>query len=93
MRIGGQVLPPRKVRSRPPGYPPLAIAAHVEGTVVIEAIISTTGAVQQARVITSVPLLDEAAIAAVREWVFTPTLLNGMPVPVIMTVTVNFTLQ
>jgi len=45
------------------------------------------------RVLRSIPLLDQAAVEAVRQWVFTPTLLNGMPVPVVMTVTVNFTLQ
>jgi protein TonB len=49
--------------------------------------------VVNARVLRSVPLLDQAALDAVRQWVFTPTLLNGVPVPVIMTVTVNFTLQ
>jgi protein TonB len=44
-------------------------------------------------VLRSIPLLDQAALAAVKQWVFTPTTLNGVPVPVIMTVTVNFTLQ
>jgi len=93
VKIGGKVLAPRRIRCPAPVYPPLAIAAHVEGTVVIEAIISATGSVQQVRVVTSVPLLDEAALAAVRQWVFTPTLLNGTPVPVIMTVKVEFKLQ
>jgi protein TonB len=93
VRIGGKVLAPQRIRSEAPVYPPLAIRARVEGVVVIEAIISTTGAVQQARVVTSVPLLDEAALAAVRQWVFTPTLLNGVPVPVIMTVNVEFKLR
>jgi len=93
IRVGGKVLPPRKIRNQTPVYPPLALAAHVEGTVVIDAIISTTGAVQEARVVTSVPLLDEAALTAVRQWVFTPTLLNGVPVPVIMTVRVEFKLR
>jgi protein TonB len=65
----------------------------VEGVVIIEAVIGTDGRVQQARVLRSKPLLDEAALTAVRQWVFTPTLLNGVPVPLIMTVTVNFTLR
>ena len=51
-----------------------------------------TGQVTEVRVLRSVPLLDEAAIEAVKQWIYTPTLLNGVPVPVIMTVTVNFTL-
>ena len=46
-----------------------------------------------ARILRSIPLLDQAALDAVRQWEYSPTLLNGVPVPVIMTVTVNFTLQ
>jgi protein TonB len=49
--------------------------------------------VQDVRVLRSIPLLDAAATEAVRQWQYTPTLLNGVPVPVIMTVTVNFTLR
>ena len=48
---------------------------------------------KDAKVLRSIPLLDQAALDAVKQWVFTPTLLNNVPVPVIMTVTVNFTLQ
>ena len=51
------------------------------------------GRVKDAKVLRSIPLLDQAALDAVKQWVYTPTLLNGVPVPVIMTVTVNFTLQ
>lgn len=61
--------------------------------VIIEAIIGVDGRVKQARVLRSKPFLDEAALEAVRHWVFTPTTLNGVPVPVIMTVTVNFKLH
>ena len=91
--IGGVIKQPDKVRHVPPVYPAIAQQARVEGVVIIEAIIGADGRVQQARVLRSKPLLDEAALAAVRQWVFTPTLLNGVPVPVIMTVTVNFTLR
>jgi protein TonB len=49
--------------------------------------------VQDARVLRSIPLLDQAALDAVKQWEFTPTLLNNVPVPVIMTVTVQFTLS
>ena len=62
-------------------------------TLQIEATIGPDGAVKDAKVLRSIPLLDQAALDAVRQWVFTPTLLNGVPVPVIMTVTVQFTLQ
>jgi protein TonB len=93
VRPGGDIAPPRKIHNVAPVYPTIAIAAHVQGTVLIEAVISTTGTVQDARVVTSVPLLDAAALEAVRQWVFTPTRLNGTPVPVIMTVKVDFTLR
>ena len=63
------------------------------GVLVRTIIPSPTGMVQDAKVLRSIPLLDAAALDAVRQWQFTPTTLNGVPVPVIMTVTVNFTLQ
>jgi len=91
--IGGKIKEPTKVRHVPPVYPPIAQQARVEGVVIVEAIIGTDGRVQQARVLQSKPLLAEAALTAVRQWLFTPTLLNGVPVPVIMTVTVNFKLH
>ena len=76
-----------------PVYPQIAQSARVQGIVIIEATIGPNGKVQNARVLRSIPLLDQAALDAVRQWEYTPTLLNGVPVPVIMTVTVNFTLQ
>ena len=60
---------------------------------ILEIAIDTEGNVRSARVLRSIPIFDDAAIAAVEQWKFTPTLLNGAPVPVIMTVTVNFTLE
>lgn len=92
-RVGGQIRNPAKTRDVRPVYPPIAVASRVEGRVTIEAIIGADGRVKDATVLRSIPLLDQAALAAVRQWQFTPTLLNGVPVPVIMTVTVNFTLQ
>ncbi|MYJ05752.1 MAG: energy transducer TonB, partial [Acidobacteria bacterium] len=93
VRVGGNISPPTKVRDVPPVYPPVAQQARVQGVVILEAVIGPTGAVTDVKVLRSVPLLDEAAITAVKQWQYTPTLLNGVPVPVIMTVTVNFTLQ
>jgi protein TonB len=56
-------------------------------------VIGPNGRVTDVKILRSVPLLDEAAVAAVQQWEYTPTLLNGVPVPVIMTVTVNFQLR
>ena len=93
MRFGGNIKPPTKVKDQKPVYPPIAQSARVQGVVIIEATIGLNGKVEQAKVLRSIPLLDAAALDAVKGWEFTPTLLNGVPVPVIMTVTVNFTLQ
>ena len=93
VRVGGDIKEPRKIRDMRPVYPQEAMDAKVQGIVILEAVIGLDGAVEKARLLRSVPLLDQAALDAVLQWQFTPTLLNGAPVPVIMTVTVNFTLQ
>src|SRR6187200_1236370 len=93
VRVGGNIRPPTKTRHVAPVYPPIAQSARVQGVVIIEATIGPNGKVQDARVLRSIPLLDQAALDAVKQWEFTPTLLNGVPVPVIMTVTVQFTLS
>jgi periplasmic protein TonB len=94
VRPGGDIRQPERIRYVAPVYPPLAMSARVHGMVIIEAIISTDGRVQGARVLRSdSPLLNQAALDAVREWTYSPTLLNGVPVAVIMTVTVHFKLQ
>jgi periplasmic protein TonB len=91
--VGGNIRPPERTEYVAPVYPPIAQAARVQGIVIVEATIGIDGRVMNARLLRSIPLLDEAAIAAVRQWTYKPTLLNGIPVPVIMTVTVNFQLQ
>ena len=93
VRVGGNIKAPTKTKMVNPVYPPIAQSARVQGVVIIEATIGPNGRVQQAKVLRSIPLLDQAALEAVKQWEFTPTLLNGVPVPVIMTVTVQFTLQ
>jgi protein TonB len=93
VRVGGNIKPPTKTRDVKPTYPAIAQSARVQGVVIIEATIGPNGSVQEAKVLRSIPLLDAAALEAVKQWTFSPTLLNGVPVPVIMTVTVNFTLQ
>jgi len=93
VRVGGQIKEPKKLKNVNPAYPDIAKQARVQGIVILEATISPQGKVSDVKVLRGNPLLDPAAIEAVRQWVYTPTLLNGVPVPVIMTVTVNFTLQ
>ena len=93
VRVGGSITRPERVRYVPPVYPDVARAARIEGTVILEAVIGTDGAVREVRVLRPAPFLEAAAVEAVRQWVFTPTRLNGEPVPVVMTVTVMFTLR
>ena len=92
IRVGGEIEAPRKTRHVNPVYPRDAVAARIQGAVILECTISPQGEVVQVKTLRSVPMLDDAAIEAVRQWEYTPTLLNGVPVPVIMTVTVNFKL-
>lgn len=93
VRVGGSIREPVKLKNVPPVYPQIAIAARVEGLVIIEAVIGTDGIVREARILRGVPLLNQAALDAVKQWRYTPTTLNNVPVPVIMTVTVQFQLQ
>jgi len=93
VRVGGNIRPPQRVVDVAPTYPPLARAAGVEGVVILEAVIAEDGSVRDVRVLRSNPLLEAAALEAVRQWRFSPTLLNGEPVPVVMTVTVAFRLH
>ena len=74
-------------------YPAEAQDSKIQGIVIIEATIDIDGKVIGAKVLRSIPALDDAAVGAVKQWEFTPTLLNGLPVPIIMSVTVNFTLN
>src|SRR5205807_1142385 len=88
VRVGGDIKEPKKIKDVKPIYPQVAMAAKVEGMVIIEATIGKDGSVQDAKILRHVPLLDQAAMDAVKEWKFTPTTLNGQPVEVLMTVTV-----
>jgi TonB family protein len=90
LKVGGSVRQPVKIKDVAPVYPAIARSNKIGGTVVIEATIGADGKVIDAQVIKSVPVLDQAALDAVRQWVYTPTLLNGKPVPVNITVTVDF---
>jgi protein TonB len=93
VRVGGDIKPPNKTVDVRPVYPDAAQKARVQGVVICDVLLGPDGRVADARILRSIPVLDQAALDAVRQWEFTPTLLNGTAIPVIMTVTVNFTLQ
>jgi len=89
----GSILQANLVHRVVPVYPPLAKQARVQGAVVLEATIDKDGTIRDLRLISGHPLLVEAALNAVQQWRYKPTILNGDPVEVITTVTVTFTLQ
>ena len=93
VRVGTGIRPPQKIHHVAPTYPDIARSARVSGVVILEALIAEDGSVRDIKVLRSVPLLDASASEAVRQWRFTPTLLNGVPVQVIMTVTITFNLN
>lgn len=93
VRAGHGVREPKKIVNVMPEYPSIARSSRIEGMVILEAVIDERGVVDRIRILKSVTLLDGAAIDAVRRWRYTPTLLNGVPVSVLMTITVNFTLN
>jgi protein TonB len=93
VRITSTLERPAKIKDVTPVYPELALRAHVEGTVILEATINAEGQVIDVRVLRSVPLLDRAAVDAVRQWMYRPTRLNGVAVPVVMSVSVTFALS
>jgi TonB family protein len=92
VRVGGRIRPPQKTKDVRPVYPDIARAARVQGVVVLEVTVGVDGTVVDVKVLRSIPLLDAAALDAVKRWEFERTLMNGKPVAVIMTVTVQFTL-
>jgi TonB family protein len=92
-RVGGNFTPPRKIVHVNPVYPDEARQARVQGVVIIEARIEADGRIINARILRSIPLLDQAALDAVTQWVFTPTLQDGSPVPVLTAMTVQFSLD
>jgi TonB family protein len=93
VRVGGEVKAPRATVKVDPIYPDEAQAAHVAGVVLLEITIAADGSVSNARVLRSIPMLDQAAVDAVRQWKYEPTVLNGVAVEVEMNVFINFTLS
>jgi periplasmic protein TonB len=93
LKVGGAVKAPIKLVDVRPEYPDAARTAGIAGVVILEIVIGEDGSVIETRVLRSIPELDQAAIDAVSQWEFEPTVLNGEPVELEMSVTINFTLQ
>ncbi len=91
--VGGDVQEGKAIYRPAPIYPPLARQARIQGTVVLEAIISRSGTIESLKLVQGHPMLVPAAVEAVRQWRYRPTLLNGEPVEVQTTITVHFTLR
>jgi periplasmic protein TonB len=91
--VGGNVQQAKLINQPKPAYPPLARQARIQGTVRFTAIIGVDGKIQNLTLVSGHPLLVPAAQAAVKQWVYQPTLLNGEPVEVVTQIDVNFTLQ
>jgi protein TonB len=90
IRVVGDLRPPRLIKEVAPVYPPEARQAGVEGIVILEAQTDIYGRIQSAKILRSIPMLDTAALEAVRQWVYEPLLINGKPRPAVFTVTVRF---
>jgi protein TonB len=93
VRTGGQMQAPALLKRVPPVYPPIAVSGKVQGLVILEATVGRDGRVEDVKVLRSMAVLDQAAIDAVRQWVYAPLLLNGQAERFILTVTVSFSLS
>jgi protein TonB len=93
IRVGGNVQATNLITQVRPVYPPAAKEQRIQGAVKLEATIGPDGKVEDLRVVSGHPLLVQAALDAVKDWVYRPTLLNGNPVTVVTSIDVNFTLS
>jgi len=92
IRVSQGVTEGRLIHKIDPNYPPLALSARIQGQVLLTAIISKTGEIENLVLVSGHPMLVPAALAAVKQWRYRPFLLNGEPVEVETTITVNFQL-
>ena len=93
VRVGGQIKEPTLIHRVDPEYPLLAQASQIEGVVILEAIVDREGRIESLKVLRSAPVFDKAALAAVRQWRYSPVILNGRPERFILTVVVSFNLE
>jgi protein TonB len=89
VRVGGQIKEPRKVRHVNPRYPPEAYSHRIQDVVFMDCVIDPTGKVSDVKILRGHPALAAAAETAVRQWEYTPTLLDGVAMSVVLTVTVT----
>jgi TonB family protein len=90
--VGGRIAIPQRLVTAQPVYPAIAKTAHVQGVVEVSIVIDSAGNVTKTQIVKSIPQLDRAALDAVKQWKYAPTVVNGAPVPVTMIVQVAFTL-
>jgi TonB family protein len=93
LKVGDAVKTPKRLVNAAPTYPQEAIDAKVQGVVVLDVLVDAEGVPSEVQVVQGIPLLDAAAIEAVKKWRYEPTLLNGVAVPIAMTVSLNFSLD
>jgi len=93
VRVGGQIKEPALIYRVEPVYPGVAISANIEGTVILEAIVDEEGRVETVKVLRSLSVLDRAAVDAVKQWRYSPVILNGKPEKFILTVAITFRLE
>lgn len=93
VRVGGQIQAPALIRRVEPAYPDIAVLAKVTGTVILEALVTTDGSVESVRVLRSVKFLDGPAVDAVKQWRYSPLVLNGTATPFLLTVTLTFSIK
>ena len=93
VRIGGNIQAPALVHRVDPTYPDIALVAKVTGLVILEASVAADGSVEAVRVLRSVKFLDQAAIDAVKQWKYSPLVLNGVATPFVLSVTLNFSVK
>ncbi len=93
VRAFGEIRQPTLIKEVKPIYPEIARQARVEGIVILDATTDTYGRVQFVKILRGVPLLDHAAIDAVRQWVYEPMIINGRPRGIIFVVTITFRLK
>jgi protein TonB len=90
VRVGGLVQAPKLVNRVEPLYPEIARAARTSAVLILEATVGADGRVRDVKVLRGQPLFDPSAVEAVRQWRYQPLLLNGIPVPFIVTITLKF---
>lgn len=93
VRIGGNIQAPALVKRVEPTYPDIALVAKVTGLVILEATVAADGTVESVRVLRSVKFLDQAAVDAVKQWRYSPLVLNGTATPFVLSVTLNFSVK